>query len=248
MATNEEEEIKKEFQLERMVLFTDAVFAIILTIMVLEIRLPEGLRHASEEHVREVFKEVALKFAAYVVSFALVARFWVSHLKLFRYLKDYDNKLIVLNLLFLFSVSLFPFVVSLISGNISIKLPEYVWGWTAYVFALYSCVYVQSLITQHLIKNKETLCIKVDQLETAYKYKIARINLYLLPAIMIAILIFVFMGLPYNFVLYTVIAYGIVSGRLRKKYYPGKDTGGPLIARLFKSKKKPAVAAGETRK
>src|ERR1700712_1413462 len=98
MELNEEEEIKKEFQLERVILFTDAVFAIILTIMVLDIKLPESVREASDHQLKEAFKELILKFVAYFITFGLVARFWIAHLKLFRFLKDYDHKLLVLNL------------------------------------------------------------------------------------------------------------------------------------------------------
>src|ERR1700754_1526891 len=104
MNTSDESEIKKEFQLERVILFTDAVFAIIITIMILDIKLPEGIRLLKEGDVREAFKHLVPKFFAYVLSFFLVARFWISHLKMFAFLKDYNRALIVFNLLFLFCV------------------------------------------------------------------------------------------------------------------------------------------------
>ena len=46
MNVSDENEIKKEFQLERLIFFSDAVFAIIITIMVLDIHLPEGIKEA----------------------------------------------------------------------------------------------------------------------------------------------------------------------------------------------------------
>jgi uncharacterized membrane protein len=87
MNTNDENEIKKEFQLERIIFFSDAVFAIIITIMVLDIRLPEGLRHANAAIVKHAFIQLLPKVFAYGVSFFLVSKFWRSHLKMFSLLK-----------------------------------------------------------------------------------------------------------------------------------------------------------------
>jgi uncharacterized membrane protein len=49
MNHTDENEIKKEFQLERLIFFIDAVFAIIITIMILDVKLPEALIHPTEE-------------------------------------------------------------------------------------------------------------------------------------------------------------------------------------------------------
>ena len=76
----EEAEIKKEFQLERVILFTDAVFAIILTIMVLDLRLPASNDRHIERQVLDGFKDLILKLIAYILTFVLVARFWTIHL------------------------------------------------------------------------------------------------------------------------------------------------------------------------
>ncbi|TSD67104.1 DUF1211 domain-containing protein [Inquilinus sp. KBS0705] len=239
MDIKEEEEFKKEFQLERVVLFTDAVFAIILTIMVLEIKLPEGMRHAAEDQVREAFKEVLLKFLAYVISFGLVARFWATHLRIFKFLKDYDSNLVKLNLVFLFCVSLFPFAISLISGNISQKLPEYAWGWTVYTIVVYSSFLTQALLCRYLLKHKETLCLRSAQMETDFKWKIQQLNMVLLPIVIGCTVIFSYFGVPNNYMIIPVVIYGVTIGRLSKKWYPKKDNG-PLLAKLFKAiKKKP---------
>jgi uncharacterized membrane protein len=82
MNTSEETEIKKEFQLERVILFSDAVFAIIITIMVLDIRLPDDLSKMDSLHVRHALRHLTPKIFAYGISFMLVSRFWRSHLKM----------------------------------------------------------------------------------------------------------------------------------------------------------------------
>jgi uncharacterized membrane protein len=235
MDIKEEEEIKKEFQLERVVLFTDAVFAIILTIMVLELKLPEAISKLSDLEIHDAFKELILKFFGYVITFGLVARFWVVHLKLFRYLKDYDQKLLGLNLLFLFAVTLFPFAVSLIARKTN---PEthpglYNLTWLIYVAVLFTTIFTQSLISRHLLMNREKLCIKTADLETNFEWKVGRVNLFLIPTLMVVLVILVFLNLPYYVPVYVVAVYGIVVSRIKKKYYAKNDKG-PLIAQLYR--------------
>ncbi len=236
MDIKEEEEIKKEFQLERVVLFTDAVFAIILTIMVLELKLPEGIRHKPEEEIIESFKELIFKFFGYCISFGLVGRFWVTHLRLFRNLKDYDRTLLILNLLFLFTVTLFPFAVSLVSGSLAPSSHYYAWGFTIYILIFFGVVFVQALISRHLILNKEKLCMQASDLESNVKWKVQKVVLIIVPILAIIVLAFNYFQLPYYYQLVTIGCFGFTIGKLTKKYYPNENNS-PMIARLFKSKK-----------
>jgi uncharacterized membrane protein len=234
MDIKEEEEIKKEFQLERIILFTDAVFAIILTIMVLEIKLPEGARHLPPEKFKEAIAELLLKLAGYVVTFGLVSRFWVMHLKLFRFLKDYDIKLVFLNLVFLFSVTLFPFAISLITGSISPTKAEYSVGYMVYLTIFFLTIFLQSLISQHLVKNKQTLCINTPQLEITLKWKIQQINLIVVPIIALLVIVLNYFKLQYYYLIAPVFIYSLIIKTFTRKYYPDENNG-PLLVRLFQS-------------
>jgi len=231
----EEAEIKKEFQLERVILFTDAVFAIILTIMVLELKLPEDIKDDVAK-IDKGFGILAFKLIAYALTFSLVARFWVVHLKLFRYLKDYDIRLITYNLLFLFSVSLYPSAVSLLAGSISPKLTEYSWAWAAYVFVFCSVSFTQTLICQYLIEKKDTLCINVPDIETTYQWKVQRLNFIFAPAAIIIVIVLLYMNVRPMYMQYTAVAYGVLIGRFTRKYYPDNNNA-PLIKRLFRKKR-----------
>ncbi len=112
---NLEQEIKKEFQLERMILFSDAVFAIVMTLMAIEIRLPEFEGKITEDQFLDMLQHQGRNLMAYALSFFFIGVLWTRHLKIFSVLKDYDTGLIVRNLLFLFYVGLFPFRASDIS-------------------------------------------------------------------------------------------------------------------------------------
>ncbi|NCD69118.1 TMEM175 family protein [Mucilaginibacter agri] len=102
MNTSDELDLKKEFQLERIILFSDAVFAIIITIMVIELHLPDAIRNKSPQEFLLEFKKVYIQLLGYGLSFFFVALFWTKHVKLFRFLKDYNATLLALNLCFLF--------------------------------------------------------------------------------------------------------------------------------------------------
>ena len=107
-------EIKKEFQLERMILFSDAVFAIAITLLVLEIRIPdrellEAHGGISDKTIAAALGELIPKFIGFLISFMLIGLYWSIHHRMFGFVTSYDRKLIFLNLLFLFFIALMPF-------------------------------------------------------------------------------------------------------------------------------------------
>jgi uncharacterized membrane protein len=109
-----EKEIKKEFQLERLILFSDAVFAIAITLLVIEIKVPH-LEVISDGIVLNELLHLLPKFLGFIFSFFIIGIYWTVHHRLFSYLVDYDAKLIWLNILFLFSIALMPFTTALYS-------------------------------------------------------------------------------------------------------------------------------------
>lgn len=105
-------ELKKEFQLERLILFSDAVFAIAITLLVIEIKIPE--LHSEYEKITDSALLHALarlipKFIGFIVSFLLIGLYWTIHHRMFGFVTSYDKKLLVLNLAFLFFIALMPF-------------------------------------------------------------------------------------------------------------------------------------------
>src|SRR5262245_21540132 len=103
-------ELKKEFQLERLILFSDAVFAIAITLLVIEIKIPEVERdQLSDNALLGALGHLIPKFIGFIVSFLLIGLYWSVHHRMFGFVTNYDAKLRFLNLLFLFFVVLMPF-------------------------------------------------------------------------------------------------------------------------------------------
>jgi uncharacterized membrane protein len=234
-----EDEIKKEFQLERVILFSDAVFAIIITIMVLEIKLPEGLHHANAQQINEAFKELVPKFLGYAFSFALIGNYWYRHLQLFSFLKDYNLNLIILNLLFLFCVSMFPFAVTFVTAGFDII--KYSWGLFSYIGIIFLVNLSQTLIGYYLIINKASLCLNTSNMETVLRWKVQRLNFIIVPLGFICMALIIWLKLDSQILLYFVGVYGILVAGLNRKYYPGQNNSAPILFRLLRSRRK-AVA------
>lgn len=93
----------KNIGLERIIFFSDAVIAIAITILVLEIRLPDDIHDVSD-----VFPGMLPKILAYIFSFLQIAVFWAAHHNLFKRLVGYDNTVIWLNFLFLMVIAFLP--------------------------------------------------------------------------------------------------------------------------------------------
>jgi len=120
-------EKEKSFALIRMEMFSDAVLAVIITIMALELKVPEivGNFHA------DVFIHLIPKLASYAVAFAFVGVSWIQHLLALNDVERATLKLFWLNLLFLFFASLIPFTTAFLGEHPSLPLAVAMWGTTA---------------------------------------------------------------------------------------------------------------------
>ena len=103
-------ELKKEFQLERMILFSDAVFAIAITLLAIEIKVPEVAKEIVTDHLLvQKLDELLPKFIGFLVSFFVIAVYWIVHHRMFGFVVNYNHRLLWLNLVFLLAVVLMPF-------------------------------------------------------------------------------------------------------------------------------------------
>jgi uncharacterized membrane protein len=106
--------------------FSDAVIAIALTIMVLDLRPPGGeFKHGS---FAELADYLAPKLTVYALSFAIIAKMWVSHHRLFNLAPYATTSLIWLNNLLLFWMSLIPFATGFLSEDPSRPLAVATYG------------------------------------------------------------------------------------------------------------------------
>jgi len=101
----------------RVEIFSDGVMAIIITIMVLELKLPELNENKNEYDIKKHIIELLPHFGAYVFSFIMIGILWTNHHNLFHLLEKTNNFLLGQNLFLLFWMSLIPFVTGIIGAN-----------------------------------------------------------------------------------------------------------------------------------
>ena len=109
MSNNLHHELRKEFQLERLILFSDAVFALAITLLVIEIKIPEIHENVSDQILLQSLAHLLPKFLGFMISFMMIGLYWTVHHRLFGFVTSYSRKLLLLNLVFLFFVALMPF-------------------------------------------------------------------------------------------------------------------------------------------
>jgi uncharacterized membrane protein len=98
--------------LERIVFFSDAVIAIAITLLVLDIRVPEGTQDLAPQLLA-----LLPKYIGWAVSFWVIALYWVAHHRCYRYIERYDRRLMYLNFLFLMFIAFMPFPTTLLFSN-----------------------------------------------------------------------------------------------------------------------------------
>ena len=104
--SSEQEHIKEaSLELERIIFFSDAVIAIAITLLTVQIRLPQDIDVSNLS--QEIFNLVP-QFGIYALSFLIIGNYWVIHHRVFRNIKDYDTNLIWLNVLFLLCIAFLP--------------------------------------------------------------------------------------------------------------------------------------------
>jgi len=103
---------------ERVLFFSDAVFAIVITLLVLELKAPHIERAVyTEEAMHHELFELLPKFLGFVYSFFIIGMLWIEHHRIFRFIVAWDFGLVARNLVFLLFVAFVPFPTALFSEN-----------------------------------------------------------------------------------------------------------------------------------
>jgi uncharacterized membrane protein len=101
---------------ERIEYFSDGVFAIAITLLIIEIDVPNG-KELQELGIWEALRHLIPSFTSFFISFMVIALYWRSHLQNSTFIRSFDNKLLWLNIWMLFYIVLLPFSTSFYAKN-----------------------------------------------------------------------------------------------------------------------------------
>lgn len=98
-----------ELRLERLVFFSDAVFAIAMTLLVVNLRVPDLSGSVNQQRLANALVADLPRLFAYVLSFFVIGSYWLAHWRRYGMVKRVDDRLVALNLLLLGFVAVIPF-------------------------------------------------------------------------------------------------------------------------------------------
>src|SRR5262245_50935568 len=95
--------------------FSDGVFAIAITLLILEIKIPHQQEHG---HLADALVKQWPSYLAFFLSFVYIGVMWINHHRMFTHFKRANDVLLVLNLLLLLGVSVVPFPTAVLAEHL----------------------------------------------------------------------------------------------------------------------------------
>jgi uncharacterized membrane protein len=102
-------EAERTTELDRIIFFSDGVFAIAITLLVIGLRVPGLPSHVSNSELSRRLLDEWPRVLSYAFSFAVIGLYWIGHHRVFAHIRRFDRRLILLNLAFLGLIAFLPF-------------------------------------------------------------------------------------------------------------------------------------------
>ncbi len=135
----------------RLEALSDGVFAIAMTLLVLELKVPDVMHQHSNHDMVEQLLQLRPAFFAYVVTFLISGAFWFLHHVTFHFIRHTDRVLCWINIVFLMFVSLLPFSVGLLSHLRVHPISQFVYFGNQFAIGLLLSVHWWYAKRQHMI-------------------------------------------------------------------------------------------------
>ncbi len=199
--------------LERLTFFSDAVFAIAMTLLVIDLKLPP-IPAATDAVLGQALIDLLTHYIGFVASFLVIGRFWVSHHQLFGMLDRSNMRLVWANLFFLLAVAFTPFPTAILSEYASLRVGV---GFYAVWLVVLGCANV--VLTRTALAGHRLLRTDVDEAAFALRQRTAWIAVVIGAASFVA-------GMIHPLLAFAALAIGspLVSRIVR--HWPSKVTKG----------------------
>jgi uncharacterized membrane protein len=110
-------------QLERIVFFSDAVFAIAITLLIIEVKVPHLEHTATDREFVLALVKLIPNFVGYFFSFLVIGAYWMGHHKIYGHIADWNYGLIWRNTFFLMAIAFMPFTTAFFSEYVTRVVP-----------------------------------------------------------------------------------------------------------------------------
>jgi uncharacterized membrane protein len=118
---------------ERLAFFSDGVFAITITLLVLEIKVPEIAENLVATELPKEMLHLLPKIFSHIISFIILGIYWIAHHNIFMHIKRHDRILLWLNTIFLMCIASLPFPTGLLGQYHEHQIPVLAYAGTLFV-------------------------------------------------------------------------------------------------------------------
>jgi uncharacterized membrane protein len=139
-------------QLERLTFFSDAVFAIAITLLIIEVHVPH-LETRDDAAYWQALQALQPSFMGFALSFLVIGALWVAHHRVFGMLVDYSQHVMWPNMLLLMTVAFMPFATALMSSNPKARVPELVYAGTLLAAGLLQRLVFAAALRPPFVRN-----------------------------------------------------------------------------------------------
>ena len=113
---------------EHVVSFGDAIFAFAITLMTLSIDIPDLPPNLTESELLSRLYDMYPQVESYIISFAVIAMFWISYHQVFNFIRESHISMVYLNLLFLLLITFLSITTSLVINYGSYQIPYVIYS------------------------------------------------------------------------------------------------------------------------
>lgn len=189
---------------------TDGIFAVAMTLLVIELKIPEALHVASNAGLISALVHLIPKFVGWVISFLVLALFWYGHHRAFHFVRRVNGPLVALNILFLGFVSFMPFASGIAGEYTGALAAQVVYSITMILLSISSIT-----IWRYLHRHPE-LC---EPVMSEGVYQASRFRTFMLMLIsLVAIVIALFLPGFGNAAFMLMFVVGPIARRIEAKY------------------------------
>ncbi|HTP01564.1 MAG TPA: TMEM175 family protein [Anaerolineales bacterium] len=175
----------QQLGLERLVFFSDAVMAIAITLLALNLHVPELDPAQAAAQLPGQLAALGPSLMTFFISFLVIGIYWISHHRYFGYIRRYDTRLILLNLLFLFFIICMPFLASLLGQYVFIPI-----ALMAYSLAIAALGFSLALIWVYASHDRRLISADVE----AEEIRSIRVRLFAAPVVFLVAVPFAYVS------------------------------------------------------
>jgi len=175
----------------------DGVFAIAMTLLVLDIKVPIANKMGSEKELTKIFLTLVPKLLSYFLSFITLGIYWAAHSTQFHFIEKSNRHLNWINLFFLLFVSIIPFTTAFLSEYITFKFAIFIYWLNIILLGLILSLHWSYANKNHFISLSEnenaqvTKAINRRVLESSLLYTLGALLSFINPYLSILVLIFI---------------------------------------------------------